>query len=130
MDNTSTRLKLYMELFKVKQVDIVEKCQPYAKLYHIPVTKGMVSRWVSGAREPRQNKIYILAKALNVNEAWLMGCDVPMERATDDIIEAVSKEKDLLMQKVYCLIFYVIRYCQCFICRFCIIVTCKSLFTN
>lgn len=109
MTNTSKRLRLYMELFNLKQVDIVEMCQPYANYFHIPITKGMVSRWVSGATEPRQNKLYILGRALNVEETWLMGYDVPMERSKRDESpidkllnseDVPTQKKDLLLQKV------------------------------
>ena len=30
-----------------------------------------------------KNSVYKLAKALNVAEMWLWGCDVPMERPTE-----------------------------------------------
>ena len=35
---------------------------------------------MSGYTQPKSDKLFILSKALNVNEAWLMGLDVPMER--------------------------------------------------
>ena len=37
------------------------------------INKGNLSRYVKGETEPRQKGIYALAKALNVDEAWLMG---------------------------------------------------------
>ena len=48
------------------------------KLAKIP--KSSVSQYLSGDFEPKQDRIYNIAKALNVSEAWLMGYDVPMER--------------------------------------------------
>ena len=48
------------------------------KLANVP--KSSLSLYLSGAYEPKQDRIYAMAKALNVNEAWLMGYDVPMER--------------------------------------------------
>jgi len=44
------------------------------------ISKGAISSYLSGRYEPKQDGIYALAKALDVNEAWLMGYDVPMER--------------------------------------------------
>ncbi|WP_243124926.1 hypothetical protein [Clostridium cuniculi] len=38
---------------------------------------------MSGKYTPKQNNIYLIAEALNVNEAWLMGYDVPMERTNN-----------------------------------------------
>lgn len=49
------------------------------------IDKGQLSSYISGKYKPRQNNIDALAKALNVNEAWLMGFDVPMERQPDPV---------------------------------------------
>ena len=48
------------------------------KLANVP--KSSLSLYLSGAYEPKQDRIYAMAKALNVDEAWLMGYDVPMEK--------------------------------------------------
>ena len=53
----------------------VELC----KLAKIP--KSSLSLYLSGAYEPKQDRIYDMSIALNVSEAWLMGYDVPMERS-------------------------------------------------
>ena len=47
------------------------------------IPKSAMSQYVSGKFAPKQTRIYLLAKALNVNEAWLMGYDVPMERTSN-----------------------------------------------
>ena len=44
------------------------------------IPKSAISQYLSGAFEPKQDRIYLISKALNVSEAWLMGLDVPMER--------------------------------------------------
>lgn len=44
------------------------------------ISKSSISRYLSGAWEGKQDAVYALAKVLSVNEAWLMGYDVPMER--------------------------------------------------
>lgn len=51
------------------------------------IPKSAISQYISGAFEPKQDRIYIIAKALNVSEAWLMGFDVPMEREKNPPIE-------------------------------------------
>lgn len=43
------------------------------------LSKSTISHYMSGYAKPKSDKLYILAKALDVNEAWLMGLDVPME---------------------------------------------------
>lgn len=78
--NTSLRLKELMKSNNYKQVDILKKCEPICKEFNKKIGRNDLSQYVSGKVEPRQDKLYILAKALNVNEAWLMGYEVPMER--------------------------------------------------
>ena len=45
------------------------------------ISKSSLSEYMSGKYEAKQDGVYLLAKALDINEAWLMGLDVPMERA-------------------------------------------------
>jgi transcriptional regulator with XRE-family HTH domain len=52
------------------------------KIANVP--KSSLSLYLSGAYEPKQDRIYAMAKALNVREAWLMGYDVPMEREKEN----------------------------------------------
>ena len=51
-----------------------------AKETRIP--KSSICQYVRGDFEPKQNRIYLISKALDVSEAWLMGYDVPPERET------------------------------------------------
>ena len=48
------------------------------KLAKVP--KSSLSLYLSGAYEPKQDRLYAMAKVLNVSEAWLMGYDLPMEK--------------------------------------------------
>lgn len=48
------------------------------------INKATISQYLSGRYEAKQNNIYILAKALNINEAWLMGFDTNIDRTPDD----------------------------------------------
>lgn len=56
------------------------------------VPKSSLSLYLSGAYEPKQDRIFAMAKALNVSEAWLMGYDVPMEK------EKISPEEPKLSE--------------------------------
>ena len=49
-----------------------------AKKYDVKMNKSDISQYCSGKTEPNQEKLFVLSKALNVNEAWLMGFDVPV----------------------------------------------------
>ena len=65
------RIKIALTIKGMKQSDL-------CRLTKIP--KSALSQYISGAFEPKQDRIYLMAQALNVSEAWLMGLDVPMER--------------------------------------------------
>lgn len=79
--NTAIRLKQIMSDNNLKQVDILNLCKPYCNKYNVKLGKNDLSQYVNGKVEPGQEKLDILAEALNVSEAWLMGYDVPIERA-------------------------------------------------
>lgn len=53
-----------------------------AEITKIP--KSSISQYMSGYAKPKNDRIYLLAKALNVSEAWLMGYNVPMERTATE----------------------------------------------
>ena len=63
----------------LKQIDIVRLAEPYCKENNTRLGRNDISQYVAGKSEPGQHKLYILGKALNVSEAWLMGYDVPMQ---------------------------------------------------
>ncbi|BFK81282.1 hypothetical protein I3900191A7_14270 [Clostridium baratii] len=87
MATIAERIKEALEIRNMKQVDLVEKTK---------IGKSSISTYISGAYEPKQKNIYKIAKALNVNEAWLMGLDVPMEKTNDLAIQpniSLSKEE-------------------------------------
>ena len=87
------RIKKALLIKGMKQSDL-------CRLTKIP--KSALSQYISGAFEPKQDRIYLMAKALNVNETWLMGLDVPMERqdklknSSSDKIELTEGESMLL----------------------------------
>ena len=62
MGTTSKRIQKAMELRGLKQTDLVEKTG---------IRKGALSSYISGRYSPKQNNTFLIAKALNVNEAWL-----------------------------------------------------------
>lgn len=78
---TADRLKEIMDTRRLKQKDIVDLCRPFCEKYGEKIEKPHMSQYVSGKHKPEQRKLTILSMALNVSEGWLMGLDVPMERA-------------------------------------------------
>ena len=94
---TSQRLKEAMELKRLKQADIVRLAQPFCEAHNLKLNKSDVSQFVSGkVTSPSQWKISILANVLDVNEAWLMGYDVPMERTIKTLVTEPEFEKSLI----------------------------------
>lgn len=79
-ENTAIRLRKIMSDRNLRQVDILKKTVPYCESYNVKMNKSDISQYCSGKTEPNQDKLFVLGKALNVSEAWLMGYDVPMER--------------------------------------------------
>lgn len=84
---TAERLKYILNTRSLKQADILKLAEPFVKQYGIPLNKNDLSQYVNGKVKPGQFKITILAKALNVNEAWLMGYDVPMSGSSNDSVD-------------------------------------------
>lgn len=79
-ENTAIRLRKIMSDRNLRQVDILNMTVPYCQKYGVKMNKSDISQYCSGKTEPNQDKLFILGIALDVNEAWLMGFDVPMER--------------------------------------------------
>lgn len=74
--STALRLNEFMQKNGLKQIDIINRAKPFCSEYGVKLSKSDLSQYVSGKVEPGQNKLYILARALNVSEAWLMGYEV------------------------------------------------------
>ena len=104
ISNTAERIKQIMNERNIKQVDILELAKPYCEKYGVKLNKNDLSQYVNEKNEPGQHKLSILGLALNVNEAWLMGYDVPMERQSGSEKEpTVPKmdETDELFMRIY-----------------------------
>jgi transcriptional regulator with XRE-family HTH domain len=81
------RLKAVMDLKGIRAVDIVE---------HTDIPKGAISYYIAGKSQPKADRLYVLAKYLNVSEAWLLGYDVPMARTAeqkknDDLVKIIAQ---------------------------------------
>lgn len=75
MQKFHERLKYAMDLSGLTQTDLCKKTN---------IPKSAMSQYISGAFKPKDNRTFLIAKALNVNEAWLMGYDVSMELNQDN----------------------------------------------
>lgn len=71
IDTFSNRLQKALNLSNMKQVDLVERTG---------LDKTLINKYLAGIMKAKQDKLTILAQVLNVNEVWLMGYDIPMDR--------------------------------------------------
>ena len=79
IDTFSNRLNKAIAIRNIKPIELAEKTG---------IDKSKISSYMSGRYKARQDGVYLLAKALCVSEAWLMGYDVPMEKKLNiDIIQ-------------------------------------------
>lgn len=74
---TQQRINQLMSERNLKQVDILNMSLPLQKETGIKMSKSHLSQYVNGKSSPDQHKLYLLSKTLRVNEAWLLGYDVP-----------------------------------------------------
>ncbi len=87
IDTFQNRLYKAMTIKNMKQVNLVEKTG---------LDKTLINKYLSGKANAKQDKLTILADALNVNEIWLMGYEVPMDRNLNSLnITPISKLNQL-----------------------------------
>lgn len=86
IESVAHRLRTAMDKTGKTQADLVRATG---------ISKGTLSRYLSGKFEPKQIAINKLAIALDVAEFWLWGCDVPMERPAPE--EVGSMLADVLL---------------------------------
>lgn len=79
----SQRLNELMQMYNLKQADVAKKTG---------LDKSTISYYLSGKREPAQDNIFTIAKAFDVDPAWLMGYDVPRHHIDNDYFHAHSAE--------------------------------------
>lgn len=88
----SSRLKKALETKNLKQTDLVKLTG---------LGKSAISQYISGKVTPKQDKISIIAKALNINELWLMGIEDNMYATkADDLPELTAKDERDIKKKL------------------------------
>ena len=89
IESCSQRIAKALSIRGIKQSEL-------CTLAKIP--KSSLSLYLSGAYEPRQDRLYEMAQVLDVDPVWLMGFDVPMERKniSPDKVELTEGEKLVL----------------------------------
>ena len=67
------RLRQALDIRGMKQADIVKKTG---------IPKAAISHYVKGLYEPKQDRLYLISKAVGFSPAWLMGYDIDLEKET------------------------------------------------
>ena len=89
VDTFSCRMTTALAIRGMKQIELSRLTK---------IDSGTINNYLSGKYEPKQDRLEIIAKALDVSPVWLMGYDVPMEREknTPDTIKLTEGEEMLL----------------------------------
>ena len=74
IEKCSIRISKALAIRGMKQSELCEKTK---------IPKSAISQYISGTFEPKQDRLFLIAQALDVNPVWLMGFDVPMEKVKE-----------------------------------------------
>lgn len=100
MELFKDRLKKAMIDKDYRQVDVVEKYAEFCQkkgITDLKLPRSQLSMYLSGKFEPSSPRIAILAKVLDVSEAWLIGYDVPKGTPSLDLqLDALVEQYDKL----------------------------------
>lgn len=96
IESTSMRLNKALSIRGLTQKDICDRTG---------LSSACVSQYSTGKAKPKADKIFLMAKALNVDETWLLGYDVPMEKSkgnfsnvnTDAIVDYIIDDDMRIM---------------------------------
>ena len=93
-ESCAIRIKKALSIRNMKQSELCAKTK---------ISKSVLSEYISGAYEPKQDRIFLLSQALNVDPVWLMGFDVPMEKDNKKISpnEANLTEGEKVMLELF-----------------------------
>ena len=70
IEKCANRIRKALSIRGMRQYELCEKTK---------IPKSAMSQYVNGSFEPKQDRVFLIARALNVDPVWLMGYDVPME---------------------------------------------------
>lgn len=69
VEEFKTRLNKALSIREMKPVELAKKCG---------ISESTISQYRSGYAKPKDQRLALIANALGVQPAWLMGMDVPM----------------------------------------------------
>ena len=83
----SARIRKALSIRKMTQTELCTRAK---------ISKSSLSEYLSGKHEPMQDKVFMLAQALDVDPVWLWGYDVPMEKQAQPETKKVPHTEDEL----------------------------------
>ena len=88
-EDFSTRLRQIMNERNLSQAELSKITK---------ITASSISDWLNNKYEAKQDKVDIIATALNISQSWLMGYDVPMVKPKNviDISDTIAKKIPIL----------------------------------
>lgn len=92
LENCSKRIAKALSIRNMKQSELCERTK---------IPKSAISQYLSGAFEPKQDRLHIIAKALDVDPVWLMGYDVPMEKQKNSPEEPTLTEGEKMVLELF-----------------------------
>ena len=100
IDTFANRLSIAMKKNNINQIELSDKTTIYGKY----ISQSLINKYLKGKAFARQDNIYVLCKALDVNEAWIMGFDVPMDSSFGSTqitqIDVISLSTNEVIQKI------------------------------
>jgi len=85
VEDFKVRFNKALSLRNMRPVELKEKTG---------ISEAAISQYRSGYAKPKQDRLYLIANALNVNPTWLMGLDVPMEYPRNTPGDFIVTNKD------------------------------------
>ena len=82
------RIREALSIRNMKAVELAEKCG---------IDKSAITNYVKQKYQPKQQGLLKMAAVLDVNEMWLAGYDVPMER---NVVDKNSSEVAALFDRI------------------------------
>lgn len=87
MAETKDRLQEALAMRDVRAIDLSRKTG---------IPKNTISNYLKGVSKPKADRVYQIAAALDVSEAWLLGYDVPAVRTkeqkkNDDLVQVIAQ---------------------------------------
>ena len=92
MATQGERLREILNTYNLSQIELAKR---------LDIPKASLSMYVSDKRKMKQNRITQLAEMFNLNEAWIMGYDVPMRKQpvqVDFMIPGITEEEHALIE--------------------------------